>query len=48
MRWQKAKGTGKGNGKGKGNGNYKGTGKEAQLDKQDKDCYECGKKEHFA
>ena len=32
----------------KGNGNDKGTGKEAQLDKQDKDCYVCGKKEHFA
>ena len=33
---------------GKGNGNDKGTGKEAQPNKQDKDCYVCGKKEHFA
>ena len=38
----KAKETGKGNGKGKG------TAKEAQLDKQVKDCYVRGKKEHFA
>ena len=37
---QKAKGKDKGKDKGKGKG--------AKSDKQDKECYECGKKGHFA
>ena len=43
-------GNGNGNGKGKGNGNGKGKGKgkEANSDMQDKECYVCGKRGHFA
>ena len=37
----KCKGKGKGNGKGKGKGNG------AKSDKQDKECFMCGKKGHF-
>ena len=44
----KGKGKSKGNGKGTGKGNGKSKGKGTKPDNQDKECYVCGKRGHFA
>ena len=44
----KATAKGKGNSKGKGKSKGKSKGKGTKPDNQDKECYVCGKKGHFA